>query len=315
MSARGIGFVLVALVLGACRAPSGSATPRFPAGHEIVVCGERVPVAAPVVLWTMEPRYDAYAEGPRFRDGDPEGKRYHPGREPYDLATARAVEQEGWTRENLARQVDLFVLHYDACGSSRSCFRVLQDERQLSVHFLLDLDGTIYQTLDLREQAWHARSANPRAVGIEIAHVGAYPPGERERLTSAYAWDETGARVVPPAGSQRRPDFDGRLAREAWIRGRIHGAELIQPDFTRAQYESLAALAAALHEVLPRIALDAPRDDTGAVRTDALSEDEKARFHGVLGHYHLQTDKRDPGPAFDWECWLAMARAMSGPRP
>lgn len=311
-----VGLAVVGLGLTACRAPARPAAARFPAGHEIVVCGERVPVAAPVVLWTMEPFFDAYSEGPRFREEGVQGKRYHPGREPYEPDTARAVEREGWTRENLARQVDLLVLHYDACGTSQSCFRVLQDERQLSVHFLLDLDGTIYQTLDLREQAWHARSANARAIGIEIAHVGAYPPEERERLERAYAWDETGTRVVPPAGSQRRPDFDGRLARDGWIRGTIHGAELIQPDFTRAQYESLAALAAALHGVLPRIELEVPRDAAGSVRTDALGEEEKARFHGVLGHDHLQTDKRDPGPAFDWERWLALTRARaSEPRP
>jgi len=36
------------------------------------------------------------------------------------------------------------------------CFKVLHDHRDLSVHFMLDLDGTIYQTLDLKERAWHA---------------------------------------------------------------------------------------------------------------------------------------------------------------
>ena len=24
-------------------------------------------------------------------------------------------------------------------------------------------------------------------------------------------------------------------------------------------------------------------------------------YQGVLGHYHIQTDKMDPGPAFDWD--------------
>jgi N-acetyl-anhydromuramyl-L-alanine amidase AmpD len=82
----------------------------------------------------------------------------------------------------------------------------------------------------------------------------------------------------------------------------------VQHDFTPEQYRSLAALAAALARVLPRIELDAPRDSCGAVRRDALSDEEEADFHGVLGHYHLQTDKRDPGPAFAWERFLAEAR-------
>jgi len=300
--------------LAACRAPAEQPRERFPAGHEIVVCGERVPVDAPVVLWTMEPFYDAYREGPRFASVGEPGKRYAPGRVARTEELAAAVERDGWTRAHLAEQVDLFVLHYDACGTSRGCFRVLQDERKLSVHFLLDLDGTIYQTLDLREQAWHARAANPRSVGVEIAHVGAFPPGERDTLARWYEWTEDGVRLtLPPAigDGGLRTAFSGRPARDELVSGAIHGARYIQNDFTREQYRSLAALAAALARVIPRIELEAPRDPSGAVRRDALGDEEKTAFHGILGHYHLQTDKRDPGPAFDWERFLAEARAQA----
>ena len=48
----------------------------------------------------------------------------------------------------LQQVVDQFVIHFDVCGTSRRCFEVLQDKRGLSVHFMLDIDGTIYQTLD-----------------------------------------------------------------------------------------------------------------------------------------------------------------------
>jgi hypothetical protein len=221
-------------VLAACRAVAAPAE-RFPAGHEILVCGERVPVDAPVVLWTMEPFYDAYAEGPRFAAAGTEGKRYQPGRSAQTAELAAEVERDGWTREHLAEQVDLFVLHYDACGTSRVCFRVLQDERKLSVHFLLDLDGTIYQTLDLCEQAWHARAANPRSVGVEIANVGAYPPGSRDPLARAYEWTEDGVRLRLPAdGGGERTDSGRRPAREALVHGSIHGEALVQQDPTDA---------------------------------------------------------------------------------
>ena len=66
------------------------------------------------------------------------------------------------------------VIHYDAVGSSERCFRALHDNRGLSSHFLLDLDGTIYQTLDLRERAFHAKDRNDSSVGIEIANIGAH---------------------------------------------------------------------------------------------------------------------------------------------
>jgi N-acetyl-anhydromuramyl-L-alanine amidase AmpD len=300
--------------LVACRAIGPHPRERFPAGHEIVVCGERVPVDAPVVLWTMEPFYDAYAERPRFAaEGEP-GKRYLPGRVARTSELAAAVERDGWTLAHLVEQIDLFVLHYDACGTSRACFRVLQDERQLSVHFLLDLDGTIYQTLDLREQAWHARAANPRSIGIEIAHVGAFLPGEREQLERWYEWTEEGLRLrLPPAAGDGglRTSFGRRPAHEELVRGPIHGATFVQPDFTEEQYRSLAALTAALTRILPRIELAVPRSADGSVRTDALGDEEEAAFHGILGHFHLQTDKRDPGPAFDWQRFLAEARASS----
>ena len=311
VSAWRLGGLLAALA--SCRATPVVPAERYPAGREIVVCGERVPVDAPVVLWTMAPYYDAYREGPSFSaEGEP-GKRYQPGRSPRTPELAAEVERDGWTRAHLAEQVDLFVLHYDACGTSRACFRVLQDERKLSVHFLLDLDGTIYQTLDLREQAWHARAANPRSIGVEIAHAGAFPPGERDALARWYEWTEDGVRLrIPPAaaGGLRAP-FSGRPAREELVSGPIHGATCVQPDFTREQYRSLAALAAALAGALPRIELELPRDAAGVVRTDALGDQEEAAFQGILGHYHLQTDKRDPGPAFDWERFLAEARARA----
>lgn len=104
--------------------------------------------------------------------------------------------------EDLARVqglVDQFVIHYDACGTSRRCFEVLHDERGLSCHFLLDLDGTIYQTLDLRERAWHATIANSRSVGIEIAHIGAFRPEGPSPLGSWYVAGAGGAlRIQPP---------------------------------------------------------------------------------------------------------------------
>jgi hypothetical protein len=295
-------------IAAACAAPSSA---RFPAGNELLVCGERVPVAAPVVLWTMEPRYDAAREGPRFSAAGAAGKRYRPGRGARSAELAAASARDGWTRAHLAEQVDLLVVHYDACGTSRACFRVLHDERQLSAHFLLDLDGTIYQTLDLRDQAWHARAANPRSIGVELAHRGAFPPEDARALARGVEWTEDGVRLALPAdgGGLRTRGFVARPARAGLLAGAIHGERLLQHDFTREQYESLAALAAALARAFPRLVLEAPRDERGAVRTDALTEEELGAFRGIVGHWHLQREKRDPGPAFDWERFLAAARA------
>jgi hypothetical protein len=105
----------------------------------------------------------------------------------------------GWDLPTLQKVVDQWVIHYDVCGTSRQCFKVLHDMRGLSVHFMLDLDGTIYQTLDLKERGWHATSSNSRAVGVEIANMGAYPPGGKNPFAEWYAKDADGrTRITIP---------------------------------------------------------------------------------------------------------------------
>jgi len=315
----------------------------------ILVAGKRFHVGAPVVLWTDPPNYDAYSTKPRFSGvPEPSGLRYEPGRvrrvtrENPNFVTAPAsgepdartepqkqrrivvseevlVEVASSDLEALRGVVDQFVLHYDVCGVSQTCFRVLHDERELSVQFLLDLDGTIYQTLDARETSWHATKSNPRSIGIEIANIGAYPMGVAPALDTWYAEDIGGPYVTIPArlgdGGVRTSGFVGRPARPERIVGSIQGDLLQQYDFTREQYESLVKLTAALCRAFPRIEPDAPRDEEGRVQDRVLSDGEWREFRGILGHYHVQANKADPGPAFDWERYLAAVRARLGEIP
>lgn len=319
--------------------------PRPTMNQDIVICGKRVAVGAPVVLWTEAPFYDATSSAPHFSaprtDGKgPKGLRYQPGRvrrtpnpayvpppRPGTTDTRTDAQKLEWIERELvspasddpralAQVVDQFVLHFDVCGLSRTCFRVLQDERGLSVHFLLDLDGTIYQTMDLRDTAWHATKSNPRSIGVEIANMGAYAPREAWRLTDWYRRDESGTYVrIPPRIKDtglRTPNFLGRPARDSIVIGSVQGEQLHQYDFTPQQYQSLVALSAALCRELPKIRPDAPRDAEGWVLDRALDDDAWARFGGILGHYHVQTNKTDPGPAFDWEPFLDDVRARLG---
>jgi hypothetical protein len=36
-------------------------------------------------------------------------------------------------------------------------------------------------------------------------------------------------------------------------------------------------------------------------------------YHGVLGHYHVQTNKTDPGPAMQWDRVIDGARRLASP--
>jgi N-acetylmuramoyl-L-alanine amidase len=292
-------------------------------GTEIVIAGKRVDIGAPVVLWMDEGGYNAYSTTPRFADEGELGLRYTPGR----LANANQVSGQVAARlergqssvQELGEAIDQFVIHYDVCGTSRVCFKVLHDRRMLSVHFMLDLDGTLYQTLDLKDKAWHAAKANGRSVGVEIAQIGAYPLAKADAADSPLAeWYEDlpggTTKITLPAryegGHFRRTDPVLATATGGRKQGRVQGEQLYQYDFTAAQYETLAHLAAALNKELPQIELEIPRAPGGEVLPKALSEDEWADFQGLLGHYHVTTRKTDPGPAFDWDGVLLRAREL-----
>ena len=76
------------------------------------------------------------------------------------------------------------------------------------------------------------------------------------------------------------------------------------------QYEALTKLTATLCQVLPRIKCDYPKDADGKLITKKLPDEDYQNYHGVLGHYHVQTNKVDPGPAFQWEKLVKGARAL-----
>jgi len=303
----------VALLLGGCQSPPapkpppGQTAPPAPKavppppvavlpkvqppsgrGDEIIVAGRRFATGTRVVTWLDKGGYDGHAKAPIPRAGfswPPAGD---------ELAA-------------LKKSVDQFVLHYDGSGLSRLCFNTLQ-ERKLSVHFLLDVDGTIYQTLDLRERASHATIANDRSIGIEIANLGAYPEKGRERaiLDEWYKRDARGNAVMRvPARVKntgiRTPGFVARPVRPKLVRGTLQGQSLVQYDFTAEQYAALAKLTAALGRVFPNLTLDYPHTPNGRLIPQALSEGKYAGYRGVLGHFHVQTNKVDPGPAFQWK--------------
>ncbi|MEP0843387.1 MAG: N-acetylmuramoyl-L-alanine amidase [Phycisphaerae bacterium] len=302
-------------------------SPLARTGDEIMAAGQLFHTGTRVVLFCDPKGYDAYRAEPVFEppapatrpargrtrsadQPDPVGQRYNQ-RSRLSNALQAAVATHGWTLENLQAHVDQFVIHYDVAGTSRLCFKVLQDLRNLSVPFMLDVDGTVYQTLDLKERAWHATVANDRSVGIEIAHMGAY--STPEALNRWYALDETGWPYCLLPGKESgvlTPGFIGRPARKEIITGQIHGRTLYQYDFTHQQYEALIRLTAALHRVLPRMKIDVPRNPDGTVRTNVLTPQELADWSGLIGHYHVQTNKTDPGPAFDWDRVITGARRL-----
>lgn len=329
--ARGGGLVFLGLMVGIITSCTTVPKPGEFAqrrGDEIMVAGHYIHTGTPVVLWTDPGGYDAYRVERRFSDvekadwdsSQSENKglttpnRYDTrrGLTPQQLERVRGG---GWDLETLQQVVDQFVIHFDACGTSRTCFKILHDTRGLSVHFLLDLDGTIYQTLDLKERAWHATTSNSRSVGIEIANIGAFASEEPDSFKDWYAQDSTGKTVVtiPPRfgpAPERTPGFVGSPSRPEPVVGEIQGKMLRQYDFTPQQYAALIKLTATLCTVFPKIKCDYPRDRMGKPYPLKLPPEVLTNYQGILGHYHIQTNKVDPGPAFQWEYVVSHARDL-----
>jgi len=279
-------------------------------GDEIAVAGRLFHTGTTVVLWNDPGGFSAY--GPAGGDARA-GATLN--------ATSRFSSRQGsgpqrpggnWDLDALRQVVDQFVLHYDAAGLSTACFKALND-RALSVHFLLDLDGTIYQTMDLQERAFHATTSNNRSVGVEMANIGAFESAGAEPLREWYRKDALGDTVIAiPARFGPKPlraaGFAGRPARNDLVLGTLQSQFLRQYDYTPEQYEALARLTAALCRVFPKIRCDYPRDAAGCPVPGKLPDDVLARYQGILGHYHIQANKLDPGPAFQWERFIARAR-------
>jgi N-acetylmuramoyl-L-alanine amidase len=330
-------------------APPGSGVART--GDEIVVCGQFFHTGTKVVLWIDPGGYDAYRLESRFPFPELDRKTRGPiyGSRIAQLTDAETEQTRGgnWTLDDLRKNVDQFVLHYDVAGVSQECFKVLFS-RGLSVHFMCDIDGTIYQTLDLKDAAWHATIANGRSVGVEIANMGGY--SSPVLLSQWYAKSSDGKKVsimLPERigdGGVLTPHFVGHPIRSTLVHGLIQGKPYEQYDFTPQQYEALSHLTATLCTVFPKIQCDYPRqksalgpptdapatqpvagdpttrpsalasfEERGALIPHKLTYDQWDDYQGVIGHYHIQLDKQDPGPAMQWDLLINNARALMTP--
>lgn len=334
---------LTAHVQVANAAPRTEQPPRY--HDEIIVCGERFRTGgAPVVLWTDKGGYNFHYT--KAKVGTPEERKpAHVRISPLTDEKIAEIKRDGWTPEFLRENVDQFVIHYSVDPTSRDTFNTLV-KRHLSVQFMLDLDGTIYQTMDAQEEAPQATKANGRSVGIEIANLGARSPADVGQFNEWYKKDASGNVniVVPPKygdGGIRTKNFHGHPARPELIKGIVQGKEYEQYDFTPQQYSSLIKLTATLCTVFPKITCDYPRqkisfgpptpglvksgpashpdalatlNEPGALIPHALTDEQYEVYQGVLGHYHVQTDKQDPGPAFQWDYVINSARKIMTPQ-
>jgi N-acetylmuramoyl-L-alanine amidase len=275
--ARNVAALLVGAVVVGASVATAQEAPRT--AEAIVVAGQAFDVGRPVVLWRDPEGFDAYQTRCIDQSGgccDGESKRY---------GARSGVEKR--SLEELQGRISQLVLHFDGCVNSRSCFKSMHNRPRpsgngcgLSAHFMIDADGTIYQTLDVVERAFHAEEANSDSIGVEICNRGRVDRSEWPKLP---------------------PDYRTRVTREVTINGERHEAYEFRPE----QYESIVALTRTLLRLFPRIKPEIP-ERNGEPIMDTLAD--PLSFEGILGHLHIERKKWDPG-ALDW---IRILRALNG---
>jgi uncharacterized protein YeaC (DUF1315 family) len=166
------------------------------------------------------------------------------------------------------RDITMFVNHWDVCLSSRRCQKVL-NARGISVHFLIDNDGTIYQTMDMNDIAWHAgsREWNNCSIGVEI--------------TNAFELKYQDWYV--------RNGFGERPIWESMVHGQTVGPHL---GFYDVQIQALKKLWKAVH-MCTRIRWQTPLDGAGFMWPTRHAITSMGEFHGFVNHFHLKRSKID----------------------
>jgi len=194
-----------------------------------------------------------------------------------------------------------FVFHHDGCWSASMCWNVLHNERGLSCHFLIDNDGTIYQTIDLAFMAYHAAEYNVSSIGVEFCSRG-------------------DANKDPNAAEYRK-----RGLKRTTTPCKINGHTILAYEFTPQQYDAIRALARGMNRLLPNLPIEYPQELPG--KQSWATMPSAFGYAGFLGHYHCTARKWDPGP-FDFKTfceklrgsrcfplWTGKAAPASGERP
>ena len=174
-------------------------------------------------------------------------------------------------RESL---IDLLVYHWTGGENDVPLmFQTLQ-RRGLGIEFAIDLDGVCWQFCDPVEvDTFDAGSVNRRSIGVEIVNYG-YRSFRSKVPTTTW-------------GDRRKTHWE-----------KIHGRPRKVADFLEAQVWTATELAwtlTQLKDTAVQIPGRIPTDAKGKILSRALTESELLSYSGVLGHYHLNKKKLDPG--------------------
>lgn len=236
----------------------------------IVVCGQKFDIGTKVVLWDEDGGLNGYDESTTKIEDRKTGKVTKVSGKRY---SSRSMLKPNPNLDQLKGMITQFFFHHTGNLTAKSTFETLHMERKLSVTFILDDNGTIYQTLDVKEKSWHGGTNNPMSIGIEMcsrASASKYPDDYDEYHQKKY-------HVLP-----RKKRMD-----------KVQGMMVWGYEYNDAQYAALIKLISKIVEIFPKLAkADFPRTASGLVVKSLLS---KPLDHvGFICHYHTCKEKWDP---------------------
>jgi N-acetyl-anhydromuramyl-L-alanine amidase AmpD len=185
--------------------------------------------------------------------------RQYPVNVPVDHALVFSPGMPG-TRAR-TRPVQFGVMHWTGGeGSGPTVYDVLRG-RGLSVHFIIDRAGTIWQCAD--------------PAFVQCAHVGTSP----NEISWGVEITNYGAARTPPAAGAARPRYETI----------IRGERKTVADFLPAQYTAIWELFNTVHT-----ALQLPKTVYSG-SAELIPWRQLQDFRGVVGHFHISNRKNDPG--------------------
>lgn len=192
----------------------------------------------------------------------------------------------------------LVVLHYTQMADAQSALgRLCNPDAQVSAHYLIGADGTLWQMVRESDRAWHAGAGswrghddiNSRSIGIELDNDGKSPFTAAQMLTLERSLPGILARwSIPPAGviahsdmaparkSDPGPRFDwqrlSRLGLSIWPDADSTASSPLDISLTQIGYPPVAPnLRLAAFRLRFRPLHTGPEDATDRCRAAALA--------------------------------------------
>ena len=236
---------------------------------------------------TTQPTAPPTAEGPYFRSG-----RHGDTRPEYGMRT------DGHIGRNLRVPAQVHRVRRGQGGAP-----LHRRDPQPSLHGRLRLGE-----LDARVDAAQLLPSDVGDIRHRMVEVGRDPYDARIYTLMTAIVDETKEKAWAKHDDlERYADDEAALTLfSGWM-----GVDLSQYDLTPQQYEALIKLTATLCKTFPKIRCDYPRDGQDKLLPRKLADEDYNRYNGILGHYHVQLNKVDPGPAFQWQTFIDSTRALT----